>query len=356
MRFSLYLNPQTNGPQDDHRIITEITDMARAADAAGFAGVCLTQHHFSNYNTYSDPLMYGAYLAGQMKQAWVIMTVLVAPLHNPLNLVERVNLLDQLLEGRLLVAIGSGGSSLEFSGLGRDAEDKAKLTAEVMETANRAWAHNPSDGPLEYNTTHASGVMSGRIMPSPYSSPKPKLARAAINQAAWEEAGRRGEPLVFGRVPPEGARNVIEIYKSALAAAGHSEERIQDCLDWSLLQKTVMLADTDEAAMADINEPLGVLERMSAAAFTGPQRAKSTGLSGDKEEYRRGFIEGGAIIGSPATFIEKLKEYEAAGVRHIGLHFSYGLMDPAISRRSFDLFVNEVMPHFTQPARALEQA
>ncbi len=358
MRFSLYLNPQTHGPQDDNRIITEITRMSRLADAAGFAGIFLTEHHFSNYNTYCDPFIFGAYLAGQMKQAWVILTVAVAPLHNPMNLVERLNLLDQLLSGRLLVAIGSGGAPLEFSGLGRDPDMKAQLLAEVMEVAERAWDHKQGDPPLEYKTTHDRGVMGGRIMPAPFTPAGPRLAMAGLSERTWSAAGEAGHPLVFGRVGPEACRKIMDGYRAALVAAGHSAEAIEFALDWSAITKTVMLGDTDEEANALIQAPLAAIGKLSAAAFTDEQRLKITGIGGPAggSEFKRAFIEGGTILGSPQTFADDVRRYEDAGIRHLALHFDYGFVDTAVSRRSFDLFVEKVMPQFAEPVRVLQNA
>ncbi len=90
------------------------------ADQVGFRAIALTHHHFSNYNTYGNSFMFGAHLAAQMKQAWLLMQVAVAPLLNPLALVEDANLLDHLWHGRFIMGIGSGGSPLEFEGMGRD--------------------------------------------------------------------------------------------------------------------------------------------------------------------------------------------------------------------------------------------
>ena len=354
MRFSLYLNPQTSGPQDDHDIIEACAEGARAADQAGFAGVCLTHHHFSDYNTYSDPFMFGSYLAGQMKQAWILLTVAVAPLLNPLNLVERANLLDQLLSGKLVIGIGSGGSPLEFEGLGRDPEQRSKISAEVMEVAMRAWEHKPGDAPLAYQTTHDSGTMRGRIMPSSFRRPRPILARAGLNETAWREAGEKGMPLLFGRVGAEGAKQVMSTYLAALESAGHDAATVRICRDWTVMQKTVLLGATDDEALAAIDAPLGTLQRLSAAAFgaaNDKQRQQVTGIAGnDPAAFKKAFVEGATIVGSPATFIDRLHEYEDAGVEHIALHMSFGYLERRVARRTFDLFVDKVMPRFSVSA------
>jgi alkanesulfonate monooxygenase SsuD/methylene tetrahydromethanopterin reductase-like flavin-dependent oxidoreductase (luciferase family) len=348
MRFYCYLNPQTPGPVADGPIIKAITEQAITADQAGFAAVCLTEHHFSDYNTYGNSFQYGSYLAGKLSQAWVILTVAVAPLHNPLALVEQANLLDQLLSGRLIVGLGSGGSPLEFDGFNRDPADRARLSNEVIDAALRAWAHRPEDGPFDYKTTFDSGRMRGRIMPAPYRLPHPLLGKSAINQAGAREAGRRGWPLFYGRVDPQGAQRIIATYRAGLDAGGHDAETIEICRRWSAMQKTVWLAETDDEAFAQTDGPLGELGRLSDRAFGSVMdEAHKKSVVGVAASDRQAFIEGATIIGSPDTFSARLAEYEEAGVEQMALHFSFGFADADRVRRSFDLFVDKVMPRFS---------
>jgi len=351
MRFSLYLNPQTPGAAFDRDIIKAAAETAVIADRAGFAGICLTQHHFSNYNTYGNSFMFGSYLASQIKQAWLLLQVAVVPLQNPLVMVEDINLLDQLWDGRLIVGLGSGGSPLEFEGLGRDPMNRHQVMAEVMSVAKRAWAHTAGDPPLEYQTAHDRGVMRGRIMPGPFRQPHPLLARPAIRPVSWGEAGRQGVPLFFGRVGLDSAGQVMADYNAGLEESGLDEAQKAFCRSWSTMQKTVMVAATDAEAQAAIDEPLNNLHRLSVAAFAAygdAQRKAVTGVSGDDPAaFRKAFVEGATMIGSPETFAGLIRQYESVGIQHIALHMNFGFMDPAVTRRSLELFVDKVMPQFS---------
>ncbi|WP_341317495.1 LLM class flavin-dependent oxidoreductase [Paraburkholderia sp. IMGN_8] len=351
MHFTLYINPQTPGPEMDGAIMDAAVENAIRADQAGFRGIALTHHHFSNYNTYGNSFVFGAYLASQIKRAWLLMQVAVAPLMHPLELVENANLLDQLWRGRFIMGIGSGGSPLEFEGMGRDPALRGNLTEEVMAVANRAWEHKPGDPPLEYRTQHSSGVMRGRIMPGPYREGRPLMARASLSDHGWADAGRRGQPLFFGRSPVERVTQAMKVYDASLAEAGWSKEQVEFCKDWTTMQKTVLIADDDDTARQLIEEPLSNLHRLGQAAFAayGAEQQKAvTGISSDDPAaFRKSFVEGATIIGSPETFIENLKRYEDAGVRHVALHINFGFMRPEITRRTLDLFIDKVMPRFS---------
>lgn len=350
MDFTLYINPQTPGPEADGAIMDAAVENAVMADEAGFRGIALTHHHFSNYNTYGNPFVFGAYLAGHVKRASLLMQVAVAPLINPIQLVEDANLLDQLWKGRFIMGLGNGGSPLEFEGMGRLPGQRFDLMRQVLDVAKRAWAHKPGDEPLEYKTLHDHGIIRGRIMPGPYTKDQPHLARSALSENGWADAGQLGRPLFFGRVVEDGAAKAMSLYNEALEKAGWDEERKQFCRRWTTMQKTVLIADTDEEANALIDEPLQKLHELSQAAFAAygdEQRRAVTGVSGDDPAvFRQSFVEGATIIGSPSTFIERLKRYQDVGVNHVALHANFGFMKPEVTRRTLQLFIDKVMPKF----------
>ena len=67
MRLGLYIAPQTNGADEDVDNIEAVVDQAVQADEAGFSTIYLTEHHLDDYNTYCDPHLLGAYLAGKLR-------------------------------------------------------------------------------------------------------------------------------------------------------------------------------------------------------------------------------------------------------------------------------------------------
>jgi flavin-dependent trigonelline monooxygenase, oxygenase component len=61
-------------------------------------------------------------------------------------------------------------------------------------------------------------------------------------------------------------------------------------------------------------------------------------------------IRDGMVLGTPEEVVARLKEYEAVGVDQFCYGASFGLPH-AVARRSLELFITEVMPHFAvQPA------
>ena len=73
-----------------------LVEHAKKAHTAGFEAVFLPDHHFTGYMPMaSDPFIFAAYLAAQLKDMHFGFSVTSIPLHSPVRFVERVNILDQ---------------------------------------------------------------------------------------------------------------------------------------------------------------------------------------------------------------------------------------------------------------------
>jgi alkanesulfonate monooxygenase SsuD/methylene tetrahydromethanopterin reductase-like flavin-dependent oxidoreductase (luciferase family) len=360
MRFALYLNPQTRGPEDDAAVIDLVTRMSVEADRLGFTAVMLTEHHFTGYNTFSDPFVFGAYLAPQLKQARIGSSIAVAPLYDPLRFAEHCNLLDQLSHGRAVIGVGPGGSPIEFAGFGRDHRSARALTEEVLEIALQAWAHEYGDPPLEFETAFARGRLDGRIMPTSVRKPHPLLARACVSDASVIKSAERGWPIFTGRFSPERTGHQWQLYQDKLVSAGHSPTLVEECREWSAALKMIYVAETDAQAWADLDEP--ITNYLQAAWIANSADSLEAEISRDANgrivfatsvpaESRQALVERAMIAGSPETVAARLLEYAAVGMDHLMLWFVWGYNSPERVWRSFELFNQEVRPRLVGAVR-----
>lgn len=358
VRFSLYINPQTRGPEDDGPVIEAVTQQALEADAAGFAAVFLTEHHFTNYNAFSDSFMFGAYLAPQLTRAWLGLSVAVPPLHHPLRFAEHSNLLDRFTNGRAIIGIGVGGSPLEFAGYGRDTAARRELTDQVLEIALKAWAHQFGDPPLEYEVGGIRGRLEGRIIPASVRRPHPLIARACVSDQSVVASAERGWPVFTGRFGPQRTAHQWDLYRQTLGLAGQPSSVVRECLDWSAMLKLIYVAETDAEARAEVGEPLDSYLRAAYLANSADHiEAQMTtpaanGESASPSLERDQFMQRAMIIGSPASIAAQLQEYAELGVTHTMVWLTWGYNDAERVRRSLRLFVEEVLPRFRQPQRA----
>jgi alkanesulfonate monooxygenase SsuD/methylene tetrahydromethanopterin reductase-like flavin-dependent oxidoreductase (luciferase family) len=344
MRFALYLNPQTRGPEDDGPVIDLVTRMSLEADRLGFSAVMLTEHHFTGYNTFSDPFVFGAYLAPQLQQAWIGSSIVVAPLHDPLRFAEHCNLLDQLSHGRAIIGVGPGGSPIEFAGFGRDHRAARDLLEQVVDIALEAWAHEYGAPPLEFETPFVKGRLDGRVMPTSVRKPHPLLARACVSDASVIASARRGWPIFTGRFPPERTGNQWQLYRETLTAAGHAPAIVQECLEWSAALKMVYVAESDAQAWADVDESITNYLHAAWVANSADSLEAEISRPTDGTETRRRMVERAVIVGGPETVAAALRAYSRVGIEHMMLWFAWGYTTPDRVWRSFELFNHEVRP------------
>lgn len=169
MRFSVFLVGRSTAPEQDRFVMQSLIDHARQAEDRGFDAVFMPDHHFTGYAPMSsDPFVFAAYLAGQLKKIHFGMSVTTVPLHHPVRFAERVNLLDQLTEGRLLVGIGSGTTPEEMIGFGVNYKDASSLLQENLDLVQRLWEKNIEDDPIIFETGHYKGAVVQRIVPAPW--------------------------------------------------------------------------------------------------------------------------------------------------------------------------------------------
>ncbi len=335
MLMSLYLNPRSSDPRLDLRVIDSTIAQAIRADAAGVSALLLTEHHFSGINSYQDPFMLGAYLYPQLvNRAYLNIGVLCVPYHHPLRMVEYCNLLDVLTKGRLLVGLGSGGiTQLEYEAFGVDVARKSEMTEGKLEVMLKAWARGPGDGPLDVSTEWDSGTLMGRLMPPAYRTPHPLLARVSTRPAVMADAGRRGWPLMFGLSP---TAEQLSTYREALHGAGHPEGVVAEGERWLSHTKYVWVAETDAQAWAEIGPTLEDI--MDKSGWVGEGKMYGT---------REAFLHQTSIVGSPETVRRRIVESNAEyGLDHIRLWFNFWDLSENLDavERSFDLFIDEVMP------------
>jgi alkanesulfonate monooxygenase SsuD/methylene tetrahydromethanopterin reductase-like flavin-dependent oxidoreductase (luciferase family) len=269
-----------------------------------------------------------------------------------MRLAQSCNLLDVLTRGNLIVGFAAGGSPVEYAGLGREPEVRHEQMLHNLEIMERALDKKPEDPPYEWATAFEHGSLRTRIMPAAYHASRPRFARATQNDDGVLWTGRKGWYLFTARETADVIGPRLKLYADTLAAAGYDERFISERLDWSLVQKQVIIAETDAEAVRFARERM---EEMGAHqkknfAMTGDIKdsAHLRSVVGVSPQNPDEFLERAMIVGSPDTVTAQIEAFADAGVRHLSLLFDFGFMRPAESGRSLDLFLEQVLPRFTR--------
>lgn len=355
MRFSIAHLLRTWDATQDQAVIETVVEQSLEADAAGFAAVFVPEHHFQGYSPIaSTPFMTLAYLAPQLRQAWLGMAVCVVPNHHPVHLVEQMNMLDHMAKGKVLFGLGSGLHVAEGLGFGLDFNYQiAHMMQETLDIAERLWAKRPSDPPVHFETPVYKGTVLERIVPSPYREHRPLLVAVAGREASTLRAAQNGWPVM---VSGFNGWNALIQYRHALAAAKHAPDVVARCMEWtSDAFQGIFIADTDEQAKIDMLTVMDGHERFNQRQWPYIRSAEQLiGVAPDLVRKRPpandpAYYNKYCLWGSPDTIAARLQSYADIGLGNLILGFNNGLYDAdrqRITRKSFDLFVKEVMPRF----------
>lgn len=364
MRFSVFLNARTMGPDEDRALLLDLVDHAAKAEALGFDAVFLPDHHFTGYMPMaSDPMMFAAYLAATLKKVHFGFSVTSVPLHSPVRFAERVNILDQLTEGRLLVGVGSGTTPEEMIGFGVNYKDASRISDENLAIAEKLWAKRPEDPPIAFENGPYSGEVLQRIAPAPYTPGHARLMPVAMKEASARRAAQNGWPAfipaftppnIGGLEPFTHVKKYFDAYKAMLLGAGHGQARIDDALSWTThTYQCVHVAETDEQARAELLQIL-------TAYQTAVDREKAFNDKAEKGDANKKtdqtplalteeWIATWCLYGSPKTVIKHLEPYAELGIGNILCGTTTGPLTAqrrAFADQTLGLLSREVIPHF----------
>jgi probable F420-dependent oxidoreductase len=133
-----------------------------------------------------DPLITLTWAAAVTEHIGRGTSVLVVPMHNPLELANSLASLDSLSAGRLTVAVGVGWSQPEYSSLGYDFHNRGERLDEAIDLFRTVW----SEDPVSFHGQFTS-FDDLRVLPKP-SRPIP-IWIGGGSEAAYRRAARRGD-------------------------------------------------------------------------------------------------------------------------------------------------------------------
>jgi alkanesulfonate monooxygenase SsuD/methylene tetrahydromethanopterin reductase-like flavin-dependent oxidoreductase (luciferase family) len=113
-------------------------EMARWADETGLAGVLLMEHHGSDDGYLPQPFTLGGAMAAVTKRLHLMLGAVILPLHDPVDIAEKIAVLDLVSKGRLGVILGAGYVPSEFAMFGKALADRATAMDEGIEVILRA--------------------------------------------------------------------------------------------------------------------------------------------------------------------------------------------------------------------------
>lgn len=133
------------GASGDPALIDRITGFGRLVEAAGFPGIWIGDSLGRGRPTL-DSLQVLTALAAVTSKVELGIAVLQLPLRNPIELAHRVQSLQAMSGGRLILGVGSGSTRDDFELLGYDYDHRFRTFRQDLEIMDRVWNGEPVNG------------------------------------------------------------------------------------------------------------------------------------------------------------------------------------------------------------------
>ena len=143
MRLSLFYQIQVPKPwtaESEAQRIYEALEQIPFAEQQGFSGVWFSEHHFRPvWSHNSAPDLTLAAVSQRTERIRLGIGVVLAPIHHPLHIAQRMATLDILSRGRVDVGLGRTGYPYQLTPYGSDLRDTRGMWQEFADVLPRIW-------------------------------------------------------------------------------------------------------------------------------------------------------------------------------------------------------------------------
>ena len=149
--------------------------------------------------------------------------ILVLPLRNPVLLAKQLSTMDQLSNGRLLMAMAVGWYKREFDAAGISFEQRGRIMDDNLEILKRFWMEDKVDGEW---TNHK--VSAGVMYPKPVQKPRPPLLIGGYVDKVLKRAAEKGDGWLTYFYKPESFAISWEKLRNFAAEAGKNPDELMN--------------------------------------------------------------------------------------------------------------------------------
>jgi alkanesulfonate monooxygenase SsuD/methylene tetrahydromethanopterin reductase-like flavin-dependent oxidoreductase (luciferase family) len=315
--------------------------LLRKADAAGFRGYHLAEHHGHALSVTPSQTVFLSALARETERLRLGLLVACLPLHHPVRLAEDVCMLDQLSGGRVDLGVGRGISPFEHRIFGHRADEGRERFEEALALIVRGL----QTGRIDSSGSAHHDFPELELPLEPVQRPYPPLWAAGNVEAA----ARHGFHVVSGApVTADLRARHRELWDESRRAPDPLNPHVTEPVVGS--SHYLCIADTDEEARRIGERALAVLGRfLERSVGDDPPHLQDPGHPAPPTPLVKAIQGGGRggvlVCGTADTVREHFVRYAAEGnVNYLVINVPFGDMTHSEAERTLDAFIADVMP------------
>ncbi|MBV10955.1 LLM class flavin-dependent oxidoreductase [Rubinisphaera sp.] len=338
-------------PVYGHELYNRFLDELIYAEEIGFDGVCVNEHHQSAYGHMPSPNLMGSILARQTKRVKIAVIGNALPFYDPpTRVAEEFAMIDVISGGRLIAGMVVGGGPEYYSFSMNPTYARSKYQ-EALDLIVRAWTE---PGPFEHYGEHWK-LRHVNPWPTPFQKPHPPIwiPGAGSKETIELVAERRYSYMGIPYFHKSFFKKNFDMFRKACQKNGYKAHEEQT--GWLV---PIYVAETDEQAWAEYEKHLFFFIKkllkglvVFPPGYSSPKSIARIGIAlkqflgnvTTREEIEEG---GYAMVGSPETVREKMKDYvQDFGVGNVLGLFQIGTLPADLTKKNMTLFAEQVLPY-----------
>ncbi len=355
MKYSTFMMPLHPPGRSVTETLQEDREAIILADRLGFCEAYVGEHVTDAAETVTSSMIFLATLASETSRIKLGTGTINLPNTHPAAVAAQAAMLDHLLKGRFIMGISPGGLMSDAEVFGNLDKDRNAMFVECINTVLAIWDSEPPyniDGrfwKVSVEQKMIPEIGQGFIM-KPFQRPYPPIVGTAVapfSQGVAEMAKRGWGPISANFLMPEWVKTHWPKYvegREAVGAKAHPSE-------WRVA-KSIFVADDEATAKRYALQEGGpyhfyfkqlVRKLVNAGGrgnlFKADPKMPDSDVTPDYVTQRL------VLAGTVDSVVDQILAFrEQVGDFGNLVYACHDWMDPALGKRSMELFANEVMP------------
>ncbi len=337
LRFGAFIAPFHPLDENPTLALDRDIELVQWMDELGYDEAWIGEHHSAGYELIASPELFIATVAERTKRIRLGTGVSSLPYHHPLMLADRINQLDHITRGRVMLGVGPGSLPSDAIMMGINVQKQRDMMDEALDAIVPLLR-----GETVTKKTDWFELKEARLQMTPWSRPSVEIAVASqVSPTGATAAGRHGLSLLSIGATSAGGFNALSSNWAICEDTAKDNGRTVDRSGWRLVGP-VHIAETREKARENVRFGLDkwlYYFREVAALPLAPT---------DGSDPVDALIASGmAVIGTPDDAIAQIERLQVqSGGFGCFMQLAHNWANWENTKRSYELMARYVAPKF----------